>query len=275
MKDGAVALQRIGLLCLAGGTVFLALVAAYPLGLVRAYPLPPESYRDGPFGLKREISDVKELYRRDSEENEEYFVRLSKSIYKGIVHYWHAGDAWEESDMRYTRISPWDNYLIWLLSFRSNRERLRAIEFMTPEKAIRRGYGFCSQMSRIAYTVLKRQGYDPRILFHEGHVIVEVDGMLIDPAYGVVLPQDRNEAAESAAELVPVYYEGFESAFPHLIEIFSDGWDDLGERAQVFERGIRWEARFELLKWIPPLFLSALGAATLLFSGRARTPKAA
>src|SRR5215469_14883370 len=69
MAKGAVsalstAAKWLGLAAIGAGTALLLFVAAYPLGLVRAYPAPPPAMVDGPLGLDHRIADLRTLYRR-------------------------------------------------------------------------------------------------------------------------------------------------------------------------------------------------------------------
>jgi hypothetical protein len=74
------------------------------------------------------------------------------------VHCWYVGDEWDSSDAAYAAVSPWDNYLLWLLKDR--------YEFMDPGRAIERGYGFYSQVSRIVYLILDDRGIPSKVLEH-------------------------------------------------------------------------------------------------------------
>lgn len=132
---------------MAGGIVFLAFVAASPLGIVRAYPLPPKAAINGPLGTTRPITNVASLYRRADEPEAAYLECLTHDVADGITHYWTKGDTWTPSDSRYTGISPWDNYLLWLQGFLPRYANLRNYEFAIPSKAIRRGYEFFARGS--------------------------------------------------------------------------------------------------------------------------------
>jgi hypothetical protein len=254
-------LRNIAIGLVASGSVSLALIAANPLGLVRAYPMPPEEFVKGPFGVTEPIKSVESLYRRPSEPEATYFERLTKTVAAGIVHYWSAADTWAPADEPYTRVSPWDNYLLWLHPLLPAYEHFRAYEFITPEHAIRRGYGFCSQVSRIVYSVLADQGIKSEVLSNPQHVIVEANGQILDADYGIYIPHST-AWMQAHPDMVKSYYRDFDGMAPLLTDIYKSGWEEGGPES-LFAYMRRYEQRMDMLKWVPPFTMLAAGLALL------------
>lgn len=251
-------LRSSGLFLAGVGTAFLLFVSAYPLGLVRAYPGPPAEAIEGPLGFEQSIGDVMDLYRRPDEPMQAYLNRLTKAVAGEVVHYWTEGDSWTTSDTRYTRISVFDNYLLWMLSFQPQyRDTLQNYEFMTPRKALDRGYGFCSQVSKIVYSVLADQGIDATIYSVPEHTVVESSGNVLDSDYGVFVPHSLVEIQQDPS-MVDSYYAQFGSMLPLLKKAYGQSWQQLGT-ADDFNGVRAYEAKFERLKWAPPIMLLAIG----------------
>ncbi|TGP22977.1 MULTISPECIES: hypothetical protein [unclassified Mesorhizobium] len=258
--------QPLGLWLVGAGAAFLLFVAAYPLGLVSAYPAPPMTAIEGPLGFAQKIGDLEDLYRDPNEPMQIYLDRLTKAVAGGMVHYWTEGDSWAATDARYTRISAFDNYLIWILGLVPEyREGFQNYEFLTPRKALDRGYGFCSQVSKIVYSILTEQGIDATIYSAEQHTIVEANGNVLDSDYGVFIPYSL-AAVEKYPSLIDSYYADYGSALPLLHKAYSQPWHPLGT-TEGFRNVLAYEAMFERLKWLPPFMLLAIG---LLSVGRSR-----
>ncbi|RRI05410.1 hypothetical protein EH240_05850 [Mesorhizobium tamadayense] len=251
-------LRSLGLFLAGVGTAFLLFVSAYPLGLVRAYPAPPAAATEGPLGFEQSVGDVDDLYRGPGEPMQVYLDRLTKAVAGGVVHYWTEGDSWTAADTRYTRISVFDNYLLWMLSFQPEyQDNLQNYEFVTPRKALHRGYGFCSQVSKIVYSILADQGIDAKIYSVPEHTVVESNANVLDSDYGVFVPHSLVEI-EKAPSIVDSYYAQFGSMLPLLKKAYGQSWQQLGT-AEDFNNVRAYEAKFERLKWAPPLMLLAIG----------------
>ncbi|MDX8502176.1 hypothetical protein RFM99_27650 [Mesorhizobium sp. VK4C] len=250
--------RSLGLFSAGAGTAFLFFVSAYPLGLISAYPAPPAAATDGPLGFEQKVGDVGDLYRGPDEPMQAYLDRLTKAVAGGMVHYWTEGDRWTTADTRYTRIGVFDNYLLWTLSFRPEyRENLQNYEFVTPRKALDRGYGFCSQVSKIVYSVLADQGIEAAIYSAPEHTVVESNGNILDSDYGVFIPHSLAEIQQDPS-IIDSYYAQFGSMLPLLRQAYGESWQPLGT-AEGFNEVRAYEAKFERLKWVPPLMLLALG----------------
>lgn len=251
-------LRILGVLSAGVGTAFLFFVSAYPLGLVSAYPAPPASAIEGPLGFAQKVGSVEDLYRRQSEPMQAYLERLTTAVAGGMVHYWTEGDRWAAADVPYTRIGAFDNYLLWMLSFRPEyRENLRNYEFVTPRKALDRGYGFCSQVSKIVYSVLADQGIEATIYSAPEHTVVESNGNILDSDYGVFVPHSLEDVQQDPS-IIDTYYAQFGPMLPLLRRAYGQAWQPLGT-AKDFNDVRAYEAKFERLKWVPPLALLAAG----------------
>jgi hypothetical protein len=256
----ALLLQWGGLVLTAIGAAFLLVVAAYPLGLIRAYPAPPAAAIEGPLGLTRKISDPDILHRTPGEPMQAYLERLTKTVAGSMVHYWTKSDRWTAEDARYTRIGLFDNYLLWIESFLPRyRENFQDYEFVTPGKALMRGYGFCSQASKIVYSILTDQGIAAVIYSAPEHTIVESNGSVLDSDYGVFIPHSLDSIRKDPS-LIDRYYANFQPMVPLLRRAYAESWQQLGT-ARGFRDVRAYEAKFERLKWFPPLMLLALGMA--------------
>lgn len=259
-------LRRLGVLTGTFGVVFLLLVAAAPIGLVDPYPMPPSADVAGPLGATKDI-DVQSLYKKNDEKLGEYLSRLTKDIASGIVHYWHEGDKWETPDTQYTRPSIWDNYLLWLHPLISGYEHFYRYEFISPEKAINRGYGFCSQVARIVWSILHRQRIDAEILSNPNHVVVQSIGNILDPDFGVFIPMTWQEIQSGdTAAIVKQYYREFESSQPLLTKAYSEGWQSSGLNDPSIVYMLAYEEKMDRLKWFPPIIAISFGALLLLLS---------
>jgi len=282
MAKGAVsalstAAKWLGLAAIGAGTALLLFVAAYPLGLVRAYPAPPPAMVDGPLGLDHRIADLRTLYRRDSEPMAPYLERLTKTTAAGMVHYWTAGESWTDADTPYTRISAYDNYLLWLqILLPGHRSDLQNYEFMTPVMILGRGYGFCSQVSKLLYSILRDQGIDSVIYSNPFHTVVEAEGYVLDADYGVFVPHSLVWLRQDPKRIASYYaeYAAYPDWIPSLQHAYAAPWHVLGT-AQGYASLRAYEARFQRLKWMPPLLGIAGGlmllACSALLRQRARS----
>lgn len=84
------------------------------------------------------------------------------------------------------------DYAVWAMSKFARFSAFQNYEFMSPGPALRRGFEFCSQTSRIVFSILLDNGFRPLIMTHEQHT-VEVNGTVIDSDYGVFIPFNLKE----------------------------------------------------------------------------------
>jgi hypothetical protein len=246
------------------GALFLIFVSAAPLGLVDPYSMPPKADVSGPQGRVKAIS-VADLQRDRDENLNSYLERLTNDVADGMVHYWHAGESWEQDDAAFTRPSIWDNYLLWLHPLISGYEHFYSYEFLTPSNVLARGYGFCSQVSRLVWAVLRMQGIEAEILTNENHVVAQSNGAILDADYGVFIPMTWQEIQSGdTAKIVRDYYRGFDSMHPLLTKIYTDGWTSSGVDNPIMLYMLRYEAKMNLLKWLPPILLFLIGIGLLI-----------
>jgi hypothetical protein len=244
--------QAVGAACVLGGLAWLGFTAAAPLGLVAAYPDPPPEVVVAPLGRTQTMPPIDDLYRKVGEADGDYFKRLVHETSSAFVHYWPT------DNQSLVGVSPLDNWIMWYLGRRGGDFAVfREYEFSSPEKALARGYGFCSQISYAIYMILRDQGYDAHVLMHPNHVVVEVAGHILDGDFGVVLPHSSNwlQAHPAAAAR---HYEGSRI----LYDIYAAGWQTRTDH-MAFDRYRRFERVFDAMKWLPGWLLLTFGALTI------------
>jgi len=257
--------KRAGWLSLIVGILFLAFVSANPLGLVSAYPpLPDWASNDRPWGPIKPIQKVKNQYKKQEETQTEYYARLANRLFTGLGRFWSVDIAgWQPSDAAYTRVSPWDNYLLWAYSYLPGHEHFSQYEFAIPEKVINRGYGYCSQVARMVYYILRDQGMEATILSHPNHVLVRVKEGLIDANYGVFVPHSTEELKNNPA-LIDQYYTRIPDELDAVHKIFQGEWTIPDNHDELFAYMYRLEMAARIGKWVPPVLLIVLGLSLLV-----------
>jgi hypothetical protein len=130
---------------------------------------------------------------------------------------------------------------------------------------MRRGYGFCSQVSRIVWSVLEDQGIDARVLGNAQHVVVEAEGSILDSDYGVFTPHDTKWMQANADTAVPVYYKDFPRMQPLLTQTYKEGWYDTDPNG-TFDYMRRYETKMDRYKWCPPIAMVVCGVLLILAS---------
>lgn len=235
--------------------VSLLVVASLgPLGLVRAFPEPPIKLSKVPWAQTRPISDPASLNRRPGEADHVYFKRLAVSVSGAIMHWWPQDD---QAASQYTRITFLGDYVLWTMSKLARWSYFQSYEFMSPGPALQRGFGFCSQTSRIVFSILLDNGYRPLVMTHPQHTVVEVNGTVIDSDYGIFIPFSLNELRDKPY-LVPFYYVNFPSELPLLRTVYAKGFTPLS--AAELADLLRFEKRTRYLKWQIPIGLMILAA---------------
>ena len=196
--------------------VLLVIASLAPLGLVNPYPTPPIKQSKVPWAQSRPISDPSVLNRRPREAEHEYFKRLAVSVSAAIMHWWPEDDP---AASRYTRVTFLSDYVLWTMSKFARWGNLQNYEFMSPAPALRRGWGFCSQTSKVVFAVLIDNGFRPLLMNHEQHTVIQVNDTMIDSDYGVFIPYSLDELQDKPY-LVPFYYRNFPSEQPLLKKVF-------------------------------------------------------
>ena len=122
---------------------------------------------------------------------------------------------------------------------------------MSPAPALQRGFGFCSQNARIVYTVLLDNGYQPSIMVHEQHTLIEVNDTVIDADYGVFIPHSL-DVLHDRPYLASFFYVNFPKELPGLTKIFKDGFDQFSDRETLVGL-LTFERQTQYLKWQIPI----------------------
>ncbi|MDW6020960.1 hypothetical protein SAZ10_04205 [Mesorhizobium sp. BAC0120] len=235
-------LKIVGGLVTAATMLFIVLVLLVQLGVVNPYPTPPNEAMNLPYFGRSAAVELGELRRRDGEPLPDYQERLVHGVNAWMVHYWPA------EDRSFVGVSPFDLYPLWLKSFFPGYEHFADYEFITPDLAWHRGYGYCSQVSRIVYSVLRDQGIGSVVVHHPNHVVVESAGHVLDADYGVFIPRSLKEMRDNLG-LVDTYYgPTFQSMVPLLRSIYRQGWMVSGSDAQ-FDAARRVETEAIVWKW--------------------------
>lgn len=159
-----------------------------------------------------------------------------------MIHFWPSGErCW-------TGINPLSNWLLWSKGWVPGYEHFANKELLDPRLAWMRGYGFCSQVARLIYSVLLDQGIPSRIMQHPNHVVVEASGMVLDADYGVVIPHTLSEL-QTRPDLVAKYYSDYPSEIRRLQGIYTDGWTETATPI-VFADARSLEEEAERFKWL-------------------------
>lgn len=217
-----------------------------------------------------------QLVRRPGESDEEFAVRATYVVNRGMAHYWKD----EGIDKFRLRLPPWENYLFWVASF-VNPKRYAKWEFANPDKALERGVGLCSEHAIVLVHALRRNGVPATIVGLDGHVVAMAlvrpeTFYLLDADYGVVLPHSIMEVQQDP-EIVRPYYA---AKYPpqvadYLVEVYGpegNRMDPSGERIYTAGKRRR-EAVFYTAAWaIPVAFMApyGIGMAVVTLVGAAR-----
>jgi len=253
-----IALTAIGALLTLACLTFCVLVTLTDRGLFRPYPEPPAQAMEQPVFGRSATIEFGSLFRQPSEPLADYHQRLTEAVNAWMVHYWPA------EDRSFVGVHPLDNYPMWLMSFFPNYAHFGNYEFVNPLSAWRRGYGLCSQVSRIIYSVLRAQGLDSTIMKHPNHVVVEANGTILDADYGVYIPHSLSYMKDHVY-LVEKYYKSHESSWPLLKKIYATGWVETWHKAG-FDKTLSFEAQASRWKWAP-MFMALWMSVVVLYAG--------
>lgn len=156
--------------------------------------------------------------------------------------------------------------------------RWRNWQFWEHERALKRGWGLCSQHTKIVFDVLEDQGYSPRRLDWSEHSVVEVASrdrrsVILDADMHVVLEHSYEEIAarpalaRAAYARVRAHENGFAGKTPAAMAAWAEA---LWRRPpEVFTAGRyplerSMETIAYALKWPLPALLLAAGVWPLL-----------
>lgn len=230
----------------------LVVASLAPLGLVNPFPEPPTKRTKVPWAQTRPIGNPASLNRRPGEAEHDYFKRLAVSVSAAIMHWW---PQYDPAASQYTRVTFLSDYAAWGLSKLARFSSFQDYEFMSPGPALRRGFGFCSQTSRIVFSVLLDNGFRPLVMTHPEHTVVEVNGTVIDSDYGIFIPFSLKELKEKPF-LAPFYYVNFPTE-QTLKKVFVEGFTP-HSRTEVLEEVLAFERKIQYLKWQIPIGLIIL-----------------
>lgn len=245
--------------------ILIIAASAYPMGVMKAYPDLPDRL------LKNDIiqiPSVGSLYKTKSETTDEYYIRLSNTLRAGILNFWGKDDT-KTSKADYTRVSFWDNYLLWAYSYLPGHEHFSQYEFALPKKVIGRGYGLCSQLTRMTYYILEEQNMPAKVSSQVNHVVVEVPEGVIDPYYGTFVPYSSIEIKNNV-EILNKYFDVNDKTLSKVKGIFSNNWDVPQNHDELYAYMMKVEVIAEILKWLLPAVLFGYGLLSLLFWQRAK-----
>jgi hypothetical protein len=257
----AVNLYFVGIAASILAMVLLVIASLTPLGLVNPFPTPPVQQSKVPWAQTRPIGDPSELNRRPGEAEHQYFKRLAVSVSAAIMHWWPENDPFAS---RYTRVTFLSDYAMWTMSKFARWGNLQNYEFMSPRPALQRGFGFCSQTSRIVFSVLIDNGFRPLLMNHEHHTVIAVNDTVIDSDYGVFIPHSLSDLQEKLY-LIPFYYRNFPGQQPLLQKIFEEGFVPHSE-TEYLEGILKFERSVQYLKWQIPIGLMVFSALLILAS---------
>lgn len=163
-----VSLKLIGGLLTVVVLVLIVLNGAVSLEILNPYPEVPREFANKPhFGRATGDMGFNDLWRRPGEPLAQYQGRLTMVVNARMIHFWPSGER------QWTGIHPLSNWLLWAKGFVPGYEHFANKELLDPRLAWVRGYGVCSQVSRLIYSVLLDQGIASRIMQHPNHVVVE------------------------------------------------------------------------------------------------------
>ena len=246
--------------------VLLVIASLAPLGLVHPYPEPPVKQTKVPWAQTRPISNPSVLNRRPGESEHDYFRRLAVSVSAAIMHWWPENDP---TASRYTRVTFLSDYPLWIMSKFARWGNLQDYEYMSPRPALQRGFGFCSQTSKVVFSVLVDNGFRPVLMNNEEHTVIEVNGTMIDFDYGVFIPFSLDDLQEKP-HLVGFYYRNFPRQQRILDRVFREGFVPHSP-TEYLEDVLKFERSVQYLKWQIPIGLMVLSALLILASRALRT----
>lgn len=192
----------------------------------------PAIYQEPGNEFSNDISLTQEQFYHALEsvkgDRQQVLRQITAIVNKGIAHYWEDAGI----DKYHLRIPFYENYILNFASYIYPKIFLH-YEFMDYRRAVERGVGLCSQQSIILSELLKQRGIDTKIVGLNGHVVVTAlaDNVnqtwwILDPDYGVVIPDSLSEI-EKNTDIVKPYYslKGYsDKKIDNLVKIYgSDG----------------------------------------------------
>lgn len=240
--------------------VGVGLIMINIVGLFINYPSIPERNALGP-DMRTITIKSEDLDMLSHETERDYMVRVSHLIDGHIVHFWAPFSE-------YSKIDIFDNYLLYILSYFERFKKFRNYEFARDDLALKRGYGYCSQTSRVAYSAFKRNGIVTRIYANKYHVLVVAydnngNEYIVDPTYGIVIPFPLQELYENI-NLIKKYYSGTDGKMNvNLLSAYKIGFKEYFSESYYEDRK-NLEDFFYFFKWAIPAILLILSFVTCI-----------
>ena len=165
-------------------------------------------------------------------------------------------------DPAYAKPTLFENWILWIIARCSGRH-----QWIDTRKAVRLGGGFCSQHAIVFNNILRRQGFNARIVSLHGHVINEVflngEWKTFDPDYNVIFNVSLKRL-ENQPEIVFRAYRAAgrpEREAQHWVEVFASDEDNRHFKTSMDYEPIDYfieKASFFLI-WIIPVIMVFTG----------------
>jgi hypothetical protein len=213
--------------------------------------------------------------------NPDFLVEANR-LYASAIHYVQ-GDDWK----RLAHPSWRDNYLTFLAAWAERAlhaivpevapsGRFAAYEYRHFERALRRGFGICSQNAvGLSDLLTVRYGIDTQIVALDGHVVLQArtprgNYVLLDPSTGISFDFDA-AAAPSRLDRIHAAYSAVDPGLAHLARTYDAG----GNRITAGRHGARddWPSMYlaeTVLGWMKWAVPAILLVVALFLPSRAR-----
>ncbi len=213
-----------------------------------------------------------QLQRRPGESKSAFGLRATSVVQRGIAHI-----VWDSAAVEkyHLRVPPWENYLLFALSYVRPAEFQR-YHFTNAGRTIERGVGVCGDAACVLSTVLEREAIESRVVAFPGHVVVEArlgedspQWWLLDPDFGVAVPGDLKALRRNPRPVIAAYAQaGYsEAEIKDLRHVYSQPAQRFASAFDFSPKRACFEEATYVLKWALPLTLLAL---PLLLRGRSR-----
>jgi len=191
-------------------------------------------------------------------DREQVLRQITAIVNNGIAHYWK-----DAGINKYNlRIPFYENYILNVASYIYPKIFLHC-EFMDYRRAVERGVGLCSQQSIILSEVVKQRGIDAKIVGLNGHVVmmaladkVNNTWWMLDPDYGVVIPDSLSEI-EKNPDIIRPYYslKGYpDNKIDNLVNIYRFEGNVVVDGVKDYSQ-YYFEIAAYLLIWVIPVLL--------------------
>jgi hypothetical protein len=144
---------------------------------------------------------------RVSGDRVQILTQMNALVNQGIAHNWHDYNV----EKYHLRVPFYENFILFGTSF-IYPDLFIQYQFVDYHRAVERGVGLCSQEVFVLTGILRERGIKADIVGLDGHVVATapVDESqnvwwILDPDYGVVIPNNITEI-ENNPELVRPYY---------------------------------------------------------------------